>query len=106
MEELEYIRVYKPLPGVKETFSPMEDSAAKLATARCAVRAGLKVLAFGSASNYGWLQTRPALVRACMSRFRHCPRIFPHIGGIRCPLLPRSDVCRAMADGLNGVNYC
>ena len=42
MEALEHIRVYKPLAGVKETFSPMEDSAAELATARCAVRAGSK----------------------------------------------------------------
>ena len=62
---------------------------------------GLKVLAFGSASNCGWLQTRPALVRAGISRFSHCPRIFPYIEGIRCPLRPRSDVCRAMADGLS-----
>ena len=37
MEELAYIRVYKPLPGVREICSPTEDSAAELATARRAV---------------------------------------------------------------------
>ena len=40
MEELAYIRVYKPLPGVKEICLTMKDSAAKLATPRCGVRAG------------------------------------------------------------------
>ncbi len=40
MEEVDYIRVCEPLPGGRETCSPMDDCAAELATALYAVRAG------------------------------------------------------------------
>ena len=42
MKEVDYIWVYKLLPGVKETGSSIDDRAAELATARCAARAGSK----------------------------------------------------------------
>ena len=68
MEELENIRVYKPLPGVKAICSPMEDSAAELATARCAVRAGSKGAGLSQR-----VQMRLAVSPACTCKGGHQP---------------------------------
>ena len=84
MEEVEYIRVSKPLPGVKERCLLMEDGTAESATARCAVRVWAEAAGL---SNCRWLQIRPALVRAGISRVCHCLRIIPVLDGIR--YLPR-----------------